>query len=29
MIATQDQQPTSPVVPIRLGLDDEFGEGGE
>jgi hypothetical protein len=29
MNTAQDQKPTSPVVPIRLGLDDESGEDGE
>jgi len=33
MRAAQEEKPTSPVVPIRLGLDDERlrrgGEGGE
>jgi hypothetical protein len=31
MSAAQEEKPTSPVVPIRLGPDgefDEFGEGG-
>jgi len=28
MRAAQEEKPTSPVVPIRLGLGDEF-RGGE